>query len=185
VVHSAKESATYNDLLDVPENMIGEIVDGRLVVTPRPAPGHMNVVTILSEALGPPYRRGRGGPGGWIFLFETEIRLGEDIVVPDLSGWRKERFPAEFGHNWTAVTPDWICEVLPPGRFRNDKVRKMPLYARHGVGYAWIIDPVARAMDAFRLESARWSLPASFLENDKVRAEPFEEIEIALGDFWM
>ena len=74
MVHSAKESATYNDLLDVPENMIGEIVDGKLVVTPRPAPGHMKVVTILSEVLGPPYRGGRGGPGGWIFLFETEIR---------------------------------------------------------------------------------------------------------------
>jgi hypothetical protein len=40
-------------------------------------------------------------------------------------------------------------------------------------------------MDAFRLESGRWSLLASFSENDNVRIEPFQEIEINLGDLWV
>ncbi|MDR3569792.1 MAG: Uma2 family endonuclease [Syntrophobacteraceae bacterium] len=181
----AKELATYKDLYSIPEDTIGEIIGGELIATPRPAPRHSHVVTILSEELGPPYRRGRSGPGGWIFLYETEIRLGEDTVVPDLAGWRKERFPPQFEHNWIPVSPDWLCEVLSPGSFRSDKVKKMPLYARHGVGYIWLIDPVAMAMDAFRLESGRWSLLGSFTENDKVRVEPFQEIEIDLGDFWV
>ena len=183
--YPAKKPATYEDLYNIPENMIGEIISGELTVTPRPTPRHMNVVTILSEEIGPPYRRGRGGPGGWIFLYETEIRLGEDIVVPDLAGWRKERFPTELKHNWIPVAPDWVCEVLSQSTFRTDKVRKMPLYAQHGVGHIWLIDPVAMTMDAFRLESGRWSLLASFSESDKVRVEPFQEIEINLGDLWV
>jgi Uma2 family endonuclease len=182
---TAEKVVTYEDLYSIPENSIGEIIDGELLVTPRPSPRHMNVVTALSEEIGPPYRRGRGGPGGWIFLSETEIRLGEDIVVPDLAGWRKERFPKELEYNWIAVPPDWICEVLSPGTFRHDKVKKMPLYALHGVGHIWLIDPNAMTMDAFRLESSRWSLLASFCENDKVRVEPFQEIEISLGDLWV
>jgi Uma2 family endonuclease len=180
----AKKVATYEDLYSIPENTTGEIINGKLIVTPRPSPRHMNVVTALSEEIGPPYRRGRGGPGGWIFLIETEIRLGEDIVVPDFAGWRKERLPAELESNWIAVAPDWLCEVLSPGTFRHDKVKKMPLYARYGVGHIWLIDPGAMTMDAFRLESGRWSLLASFCENDQVRVEPFQEIEISLGDLW-
>jgi Uma2 family endonuclease len=181
----AKRLATYEELYSIPEDMIGEIVNGELIVTPRPGPRHMNVTTILGEELGPPYRRGRGGPGGWIFLIEVEIKLGEDIVVPDLAGWRKERFPTKTEHNWIPVAPDWVCEVLSPSTFRNDKVRKMPLYACHNVGHIWLIDPGAMTMDAFRLESGRWALLASFSEDDKVRIEPFQEIEIHLGDLWM
>jgi Uma2 family endonuclease len=182
----AGKKATYEDLYDVPENMTGEIIDGELIVTPKPAPKHTHVTTVLGAEIEPAYRRGRGGPGGWVFLAETEVRPGEDTVVPDLAGWRKERFPARIENNWVPVAPDWVCEVLSPGTVRNDKVRKMPLYARHGVGYVWLIDPAAMTMDVFRLGAeGGWSLMASFAENDKVRAEPFQEIEINLEDLWL
>ncbi len=133
-----------------------------------------------------PYQFGReGGPGGWIFAIEPEIGLGEDILVPGLAGWKRERFPVEEDHNWISVAPDWVCEILSPGTFRSDKVKKMALYANHGVRHIWLIDPVAATMDAFRLESGRWSLLGSFAENDRVRVEPFQEIEINLGDLWI
>jgi len=41
----------------------------------------------------PPFRRGRGGPGGWVLLFEPELHFGADVLVPDLAGWRRERMP--------------------------------------------------------------------------------------------
>ena len=107
MIEPAKKRATYQDLYSIPEDMIGEIIDGELVVMPRPAPRHMNVIKALSFEIGPPYERGRGGgPGGWIFLFETEVRLGEDTVVPDLAGWKKERFPAHIETNWIPAAPD-------------------------------------------------------------------------------
>jgi Uma2 family endonuclease len=182
----SEKKSTYEDLHSIPENMIGEIIDGELIATPRPAPGHMLSISILGGKIMPSYQYSEGGnPGGWVILFETEVKLEEDIVVPDLAGWKKERFPTELEHNWISVVPDWVCEVLSPSTFRNDKIKKMPLYGRHGVGHIWLIDPLTMTMDAFRLESGRWSLLGSFDEKDKVRVEPFEEVEINLKDLWV
>lgn len=61
----------------------------------------------------------------------------------------------------------------------------MPLYGQHGVPYFWLIDPVARTLEVFRLESGRWSLLGAFSEEDKVRGEPFQEIEIDLSVLWL
>jgi len=51
----------------------------------------------------------------------------------------------------------------------------MPIYAHHGVGHIWLIDPVAH--DYGRPSDSNlvgWSLLASFSENDKVLVEPFQ-----------
>lgn len=182
----AKKRATYEDLCEIPENMTGEIINGELTVTPRPSRRHTIAASCLGSDLIPPYQFGRdGGPGGWIIIIEPEIRLGDDILVPDLAGWKKERFPIEEDSNWISAAPDWVCEILSPKSFRIDKIKKMPLYATHNVGHIWLIDPDAKTMDAFRLESGRWSLLASFSEDDTVRIEPFEKIEINLEDLWV
>jgi Uma2 family endonuclease len=183
----AKKMATYDDLYDIPDNMVGEIINGELIASPRPAPRHQRATTVLSNIIGPFYDRlGQGGgPGGWVFLYEVEIKLGENILVPDLAGWKEERFPAIVEHNWIPIAPDWVCEFLSPATLRTDKIKKMPVYARFGVAHAWLIDPRDKTLDTYRLESGRWSLLASFAENDKVSAEPFPEIEINLADLWL
>lgn len=183
--HPAKKIVTYEDLYTIPENMIGEIIDGEIIATPRPSRKHTDAVSSLGYKIGPPYRFGEGGPGGWIIYFEPEISLGENILVPDLAGWKRERFPIEEETSYITVPPNWVCEVLSPHTFRTDKVKKMPIYAKHGVDYIWLIDPMAMTLDAFRSESGQWLLLRSFAENDKVRIEPFPEIEIDLGDLWL
>jgi Uma2 family endonuclease len=166
--------------------MIGEIIDGELMATPRPSRKHTYSTTALGLTIGGAYQFGQGGgPGGWIFIIEPEIGLGSDILVPDIAGWKKDRFPEEESHNWISVTPDWICEVLSPSTFRKDKVLKMPLYARHGVRDVWLVDPMARTLDTFRLESGQWVVGGLYAENDRVRAEPFPEIEFDLSLLWI
>jgi hypothetical protein len=88
-----KTPATYDDLLALPDHVVGEIVDGELYVSPRPAPRHAVASSVLGGELGPPFQRGRGGPGGWWILDEPEIHFGPDVVVPDLAGWRRTRMP--------------------------------------------------------------------------------------------
>ena len=56
--------ATYDDLLALPDNVVGEIVGGKLHVSPRPAPRHAVASSALGGHLGPPFQRGQGGPGG-------------------------------------------------------------------------------------------------------------------------
>ena len=134
----------------------------------------------------PPYCHGRGGgPGGWVILDEPEIKLGENIVVPDLAGWKRKRFPVKGEENWIAVAPDWICEVLSQSTARVDRVQKMRIFAGYKVGHAWLIDPVLTTLEVFKLESGRWVLLDAFARNEKVRAEPFHEIEIDLSNLWL
>jgi Uma2 family endonuclease len=106
-------------------------------------------------------------------------------LVPDLAGWKEERFPYTEPHNWISVAPDWICEVLSPSTMRTDKMEKMPIYARNGVNYFWIIDPLVKTLDVFRLKAGEWVVAGLYVEDAKVRAEPFQEIEINLNDIWL
>lgn len=182
----AQKEATYSDLCNIPDNMTGEIIDGELILTPRPSRKHGFTATVLGSRITPPYSFGEGGgPGGWIFIIEPEIRLGKDIVVPDLAGWREERFPESEDHNWISVAPDWVCEVLSPDTARTDRIKKMHAFAGSLVRYAWLIDPALMTLEVFRLESGRWSLLDAWSENDKVRAEPFQELELDLANLWL
>jgi Uma2 family endonuclease len=179
--------ATYEDLYTIPENSVGEIIDGELIVTPRPSPRHSKASSILGHKIGS-YQIGEaGGPGGWIILDEVEIKLAEECrpIVPDLSGWRVERFPKVIDTNWISVPPDWVCEILSPKTAQLDRVKKMSKYARFEVTYAWLIDPIIMTLEVFKLESGRWVLLNASAGNDKVRAEPFEEVEIDLSHLWM
>jgi Uma2 family endonuclease len=181
----AKREATYADLFDIPDHMIGEIINGELHSMPRPSPKHAMVVSSLGGEIVNPFSKGRGGPGGWIILFEPELLMGKNILVPDLAGWKKERLPNLPETNWIGVSPDWVCEVLSPSTVQIDKTKKMPIYANHNVRHVWLIDPIAKTLDVFkRLHGGGWELMGSFAENDSVMAEPFHEIEINLAGLW-
>lgn len=183
---AAKRTAVYEDLVHVPENMVGEIINGQLVATPRPSRRHGLTATALSGKLTPPYYFGEGnGPGGWVFIMEPEVSFGTDILVPDLAGWKEDRYLEDEPHNWISAVPDWICEVISPSTQQRDKMEKMPIYARHGLPYLWLIDPMARTLDAFRLEGCRWVVVGLFVESARVRVEPFVEVEIDLNDLWL
>ena len=183
----ARVRATYKDVLDAPEHLVAEVIDGKLVLSPRPSPPHANVSSALGDELGPPFRRGRGGPGGWILLDEPELHLGLEpqILVPDLAGWRRERLPSiDSRMAYFTLPPDWICEVVSPSTGKLDRARKLPLYAAFGVRHAWIVDPLLRTLEVRRLEGGRWVELGTFADDARVRAEPFDAIELELGALW-
>jgi Uma2 family endonuclease len=189
VTEPAARKPTYEDLFSLPDSMTGEIIGGEIFATPRPSRHHAYAASALNARLGSPYQFGEsGGPGGWVILMEPEIGLGEHILVPDLAGWKVGRFPFEEDRNWISTVPDWVCEILSPRTAGLDKSRKMPVYAQFGVAHAWLLDPIAnKTLDVYRLEPGGWwRLLESYGEdNDRVRAEPFQEVEIRLADLWM
>ena len=179
----AKKPATYDDLIALPENVIGEILDGELHVQPRPAFLHAGSASNLGSILGMPFGFGRGGPGGWILLDEPELHLGRgpDVLVPDLAGWRRERMPERPDVPFVTLAPDWVCEILSPSTMRVDRTKKLEIYARERVAHAWLIDPSATTLEVYRLAGANWMLVACFGGDAVVRAEPFDAIELELG----
>ena len=183
----ARRRATYDDLLQVPDTLVAEIVDGELVTTPRPAFPHAWAVSVIGQDLGPFNRRlgGPGGPGGWWILFEPELHLGADVLVPDLAGWRRERMPVLENVPYCELAPDWVCEVVSPTTARLDRARKMPIYGREQVGYLWLVDPLMRTLEVYRLEGQRWVVVSTHGGIEGVRAEPFEAIELDISRWWL
>ena len=88
-----RKPATYADLEALPDNRVGQIFGGVLHVSPRPAGPHTVAASLLGGALVLPFVGGQGGPCGWLILDEPQLYLGQDVLVPDLAGWRRERMP--------------------------------------------------------------------------------------------
>ena len=177
--------ATYDDVLNLPEHVVGEIIGGELIVSPRPGPRHAIAATVLSGELGPPYHGGHGGPGGWWILFEPELHLADDVLVPDLAGWRRTRMPTVPATAYFTVPPDWVCEVLSPSTARLDRQHKLSAYARESVRHAWLVDPVQRTLEVLRLEGHQWVIVSVHSGDDEVCAEPFEATSLSLARLWV
>ncbi len=175
--------ATYDDVLNAPENKVAEILDGELFLSPRPSPRHAVASSRLTMELRPFDDEG-GAPGGWWILDEPELHLGEHVVVPDLGGWRRERLPAIPDEAYFALAPDWVCEVLSPSTERLDRTRKLRVYAEAGVGHAWLVKPAERMLEVLRLRDGAWTILGVYGEDDVVRVAPFEALELDLRRLW-
>jgi Uma2 family endonuclease len=134
---------------------------------------------LLTDIAGPFYR-GRGGPGGWRILAEPELHLVRDteVLVPDIAGWRRDRLPDVPRDQRFEVIPDWVREILSPTTVGVDRELKTPVYARYGIGHAWLVDPRNRTVETYRLDAGRWSLVATFAGDTSIRAAPFDEVAV-------
>lgn len=178
--------AAYADLLALPPNHVGEILLGVLHAHPRPAITHAHAASVLGGELSGPFHRGRGGPGGWIILDEPELHLGKepDVVVPDLAGWKRTRMAHAPDAPHVSLPPDWVCEIPSASTEAVDRSDKMTIYGRERVANAWLIDPVVKTLEIFRLDGETWRMLKTFRGNAVVRAEPFDAIELELGALW-
>jgi Uma2 family endonuclease len=181
----AKRRATYEDVLGYPEGTHVELVDGELQVSPRPSTPHVAGSSTLAMLLGTPFHLGRGGPGGWVILYEPELHLGPDVVIPDLAAWRRERMPEIPREPAIDLAPDWVCEFLShESTAAYDRKVKVPLYAANGVRHLWIADDQDRTLEDYRLTPGGWLLVKTFSGEEQIRAEPFEAVELELGWLW-
>jgi phosphohistidine swiveling domain-containing protein len=180
-----KRRATYEDLLRVPDHLVAEIIEGELVTSPRPAVRHAAAASSIHAGLSGPFdRRGGGSPGGWVLLFEPELHVVEQVMVPDIAGWRQERLPVLPDTPFIELPPDWICEVLSPSTIALDRTRKVHLYARAGVRHLWLVDPAPETLEVYRLEADGWRLVTSVAGNVTVAPEPFEAVNVDLSKVW-
>lgn len=180
----AHRIATPDDLRSVPDHRVGELLAGEVVVSPRPSPIHSFAQQSLGDEVTGPFQKGRGGPGGWIFLTEPELELSGDVVVPDIAGWRRERAGLFHGQATVSIAPDWVCEVLSPRTEARDRGVKARVYARSAVSHYWLLNPTLRTLEVWRLEGGRWVVVELFEGEAVVNAEPFEAIAMELGVLW-
>jgi hypothetical protein len=183
---TARRRATYDDLLKVPDILVAEILDGELFTSPRPASLTLVPRLLYAErsilSIGGLMVRWRSG--GWWILFEPELHLGADILVPDLAGWRRERVPVLPNVTYFELAPDWVCEVVSPSTARVDRVRKVPIYAREGV--------VTLVSRSFATDSRSVSIGGATLGVNKYTrwsrdraSRPFAALELDMCRWWL
>lgn len=180
--------ATYQDVLDAPPDKIAQVVDGELILSPRPAGPHTHAGSSIGGDLNGPFARKPGGPrgpGGWWIDFEPELHLDDDILVPDFAGWRRERMPLPYSTAYVTLPPDWVCEVLSPSTAGIDRIRKSRIYARHGVSHMWLVDPRSHTLEVYELLDGRWLQIQTFEGNEVIRARPFDAVELEMERWWI
>jgi Uma2 family endonuclease len=178
--------ATLADLLALPEQGRGhEIIDGHLVEKETSAE-HGVAQARIGRLLGPFDRRPGGRqPGGWWFATEVVIDLGpKQIFRPDVAGWRRERMPERPAGTVMTVLPDWICEIISPSNASNDTVKKKRVYHRNQLPHYWLLDPVRETLSVLRWSPDGFIEILSAMRGERVRAEPFNDIEISIGVFF-
>ena len=173
--------ALYAAVEALPEGVTGELVDGQLYAHPRPSARHGFAASSIGGDLFNPFSRGRGGSGGWWIIDEPEVHFVRDleVCVPDLAGWRREHMTTLPDDQRFETVPDWVCEIASPSTASYDREKKLPLYARHGVHFAWLVDPAARRLEAFELDGGAWRAIGAFEGEVPIRVAPFAEIVVA------
>jgi Uma2 family endonuclease len=183
----AQKVPSYQDILSLPPELRGEIIFDQLYTSPRPSPAHQTAMLGMATRLDGSLGKSSGSGGGdWIFLTEPELHLGPHVMVPDLSAWRVSRISQDFySKSWISILPDWVCEIQSPSTARVDRVTKWHAYFDLKIPYYWLLDPLTKTLTTFKHHSEGWLALGSFVGDDCVRAEPFQDLEIDLKLFWV
>jgi len=179
-----RENATYEDLMKVPDIMVAELIEGELYAWPRPARPHARAASPLGMKIGSAFDIGETGPGGWWIVVEPELHFVRNVRVPDIAGWKRDRVPEYPDAGKCEIAPDWACEILSPSTARVDRVKKLPIYAHAEVPWVWIIDPLEQTLEVKRLTNGQYPDVALHAGDEKVRIEPFTDIENDLSIIW-
>lgn len=180
-----QKKATYADIQRLPDALRGEILAGELYVAPRPSPIHQKAMTKMTVQLGGHLGGNEGDERGWIFLTEPELHLNDEVIVPDLAAWKAKRVTSQFySQAWVSVTPDWICEIQSPSTARIDRITKRRIYLGLQIPYYWLVDPLAKTLEALKKNENHWIEVGFHGGDEKVRIEPFQDLEIELSTFW-
>lgn len=178
------QAKTLQDWLALPDDARVELIDGEFVEKAAPTFEHGRAQAHTVGALGGPFDRrmgGPGGPGGWWIVTEVDILLDGRVYRPDIAGWRRERANAPFKERPVSVRPDWICEVVSDSNRTTDTVTKLRRYHQAGVPHYWIIDQLDRTLTVHRHMNEGYLVAVRASAGERVRAEPFDAIELSIS----
>ena len=178
---------TIADWLAQPEGSRLELIDGDLVEKAAPTLRHGAAQNGTGGSIGPSFHRRGGGPGrpgGWWIATEVDIVLDGRGYRPDLVGWRRERMPTMPTVRPVTLCPDWICEIVSDSNRTADTVIKLRRYHQAKVPHYWILDQADGTLTVYRHQPDGYLVALRAEASERVRAEPFDAIELDLAALW-
>jgi hypothetical protein len=150
-----------------------------------PTAEHSDARLGLAAALRPHFHLPEGSPaapGGWWILGQVDLDLEDDeIVRPDLAGWRRERVPERPQGSRLRARPDWVCDVIARPSAYEDAAQRLELFQRNGVPFCWVVDVERGILTSHRFVGRSYALAIQASRWQFLRAEPFDAIEIRIG----
>lgn len=178
--------ATFaDDLASAPEDARLEIIGGEVFEKETASFEHGECQGLLITEANQRFRRGGEGHPGWWFASEVLIEFFPDeIYIPDVAGWRRDRHPERPSGRPVRARPDWICEILSPSTARRDLGEKRAAYAAAGVEFLWFINLEHRTLTALRLGEQGYVLVQAVGPEPAARVPPFEHADLDVGLFF-
>ena len=173
--------ATAADLLALPEGVRVELVHGEIMYKAEPTFEHADAQAGVVTAL---RTRFHGASVGWWIVTECDVLYqGGELYRHDVVGWRRERLPSRPASRPVEVRPDWVCEILSASNARTDQVDKFVVLRKQGVPHYWIVDPEQETLAVYRWHADGYLevLAVAAERGQRVRAEPFDAIELPVG----
>ncbi|WAS93490.1 Uma2 family endonuclease [Nannocystis punicea] len=181
----AVHGATLADLLAVAdEKPYYELLDGELSQKAAPLFRHGRLQPRIAGRIIDHFGddAAEGEPGGWWIGTEVHVELAPDeVVVPDVVGWRIDRVPEPPAGFPVKIRPDWICEIVSPASPSRDTVRKLRIYHRAGIPHYWIADPEQQSLTVFRWQPEGYLVALTAQPPEQVRPEPFDAAEYTVA----
>jgi Uma2 family endonuclease len=174
---------SYEDYRRLPgDNWQYEVIYGRLIMVPAPAPIHQLIIAELLTALKSFLHH---HPLGEVFPAPTDVVVPgkADPVQPDLVFVAAERMAIVTQRAIEGV-PDMTVEVLSPSNWLDDRRTKFALYAEIGVREYWIVDPDERTVEVFALQAGRYALVDRFGVGDTLHADLLAGFEVDVEDIF-
>lgn len=175
-VPEGKIILTYEDYVLLPNDRNRyEILEGELSVTPAPSTKHQKVSGNLFMLLAGHVNQHNLGT---VFFAPVDLILETTSVLqPDLlfvSSARRHIITDRAVEG----APDLVVEIVSPNTSRTDRVTKAQIYARHGVGAYWIVDPYQETVEIYLLEAGGYRLAATLHGDTPQPAPPFDGLSL-------
>ncbi len=182
----AESLSLYDRLEALPEGLTGEILNGQLHTQPRPAVRMLGPNLCFRSRSAGHSTAEEGAPaagGSWLSQRSISCAIPRSVFRTWPGGGESACQSIPRDQRFETV-PDWVCEVLSPSTESKDRRVKMPIYARYGVGFVWLVDPLSQMLEAYVLEEGDWKLLGTCGGEERVAVPPFEAVPIDLGGLW-
>jgi Uma2 family endonuclease len=160
---------TVEDLSALPDDGNAyELIEGELIVSRSPALTHQLVLDNLFFYLRTYLEQ---NPVGRVFTTPGVIFDRYNSVIPDIAFLTNEQFARVGSETHINEAPALAVEVVSPGRenARRDRVVKLQVYGKFGVGEYWVADPEARTLEIYRPDEGALALAATLKGEDEIR----------------
>jgi len=153
-----RHDLTVDDLVDLPEDLRYELIDGRLVLTPHGNPTHQFISKKVGDAIE------ENCPEEFVLNIEQAVLIGPGTELrPDVVLIREEGAgPSPV----QAADVLLVVEVISPSSRISDRLDKSKRYSDAGIPAYWILDPLAAVITLTQLSLGRDGTYVQQLQTD-------------------